>query len=305
MTPRPRVACGGGAVRPLARTRVPGLVHRPEKKSEGLVADPTRGDPHVVRPDTRGERMNGPVLPASGPVEAEGGSHLDRERQHLGLCVGAGEKARIDRWPGADGGDERHLAWTQLGKEGPHVRRGHARLVVVEQHVMRVSRGWEERDVLPLQFQHAREVRGEGGEVVVGSGAFPGVLRRRNGLGVVGDERGRHPQRLLVVARGDGREPAGLGAGVGLTHERDNGGPHLVAGKRLVRETAQRRLHLAVNGCALRWHADALVPLDEFGRATEVGHRCIVSMERGERSLDRRHMGPHDTANAVVRARRA
>ena len=114
---------------------VPALVHRPEQAVQ-VVLEVTRRQPDVGRAHRHGEGMDGRVEPPLVAVEAEPFDHLqlelllpvDRERP----------SARGTLALAADRRDERHLRLLQPREHLSHLGRLHARLEVVEQHVVRL-----------------------------------------------------------------------------------------------------------------------------------------------------------------------
>ena len=98
----------------------------------------------------------------------------------------------------------------ELGERGPkngehlaHVRRRHARLVVVEQRRVGRVRRLEARDVAAFELDVRAQVGQERGEVVVSASLDPGVMATRRGPCHLDPELGRDPARLLPVSPRD------------------------------------------------------------------------------------------------------
>ena len=111
-------------------------------------------------------------------------------RERLGLDV-----ARVP--------DELDQGRLEPVEDRAHLRRLHAGLEVVQEHVVRVVGGWEAREVAQLQLEDAVEPGAEGGVVGRGAGCDPGVVGLCGGVGDLGCELGRHAGRLVPVAPRD------------------------------------------------------------------------------------------------------
>ena len=150
----------------------------------------------------------------------------------------------------------------------------HARLEVVEEHVVRVVRRREALDVAALQLERAVEPRPEAREVVVCSPSAQSLHRLRAELRHLALERRRHPHRLLAVAAGDrdqrrrrpspGRESATSGSSSSSRLA------DLVADEQLVGEAMERRKALGARSRSAAGHHHELVPLEHAGGDGEV-----------------------------------
>ena len=91
----------------------------------------------------------------------------------------------------------------QLVEDGPHLRRLHARLEVVEERVVRLVDRLEAFDVALLELDRALEMRQEEPEVRRPPRLAPDRLGHHGRPGGLGAKLERHLARLLVVAARD------------------------------------------------------------------------------------------------------
>jgi hypothetical protein len=117
------------------------------------------------------------------------------------------EDRRIDVLPVlAETGDERNELSLQLVEQRAHLRRLHARLEVVEQHVVGAVETVEAVDVALGELEVVRQIRGERREVGLLPRRNPGLLPERGRAGDLGGELGRDAACLVVVATGDANQ---------------------------------------------------------------------------------------------------
>ena len=142
--------------------------------------------------------MHGGVEPPLGRVEAEALDHLqlelllavDREARvaHRALTLGAGAR------------HERNLLLLEPVEHGAHLGRLHARLEVVQQHVVRLVVVVEALDVAAAELEVLAQRRDELLEVGLLSRLHPDGHRQRAGARDLALQLRRHAPRLLPVA---------------------------------------------------------------------------------------------------------
>src|SRR5262249_3249757 len=117
---------------------VAGLVKDAEERLVEMASVVARGDAAITGTDAAAKRMRRHIEPAGVEVEADGGGGfaaetlllLDRilARKHVAGRFSAGR---------GNGGDKRHKFGTQGGEQSRDLRGGGARLVLVEQGIVR------------------------------------------------------------------------------------------------------------------------------------------------------------------------
>ena len=132
------------------------LVHRREDRRD-VVLLVARRQADVLGARAGRERMHGQVEAREGLVEAEA---LD-DPERVGVLgvdrPGAGHE-RVVALDRADLGDQRHELRLEIVEDGADLGRLHPRLVVVEEHVVRLVVALEAVDVAALQLDRALEV---------------------------------------------------------------------------------------------------------------------------------------------------
>src|SRR5262245_22726074 len=102
---------------------VSGLVHRPEQERQWLALHPARRDANIVGADGRGKRMDRPVLPPTGPIEAKGGNHLDGKAPHVSFAKRGAKEPGLDLGTLAERPDQLDLARQEHVEHLPNVAR--------------------------------------------------------------------------------------------------------------------------------------------------------------------------------------
>ncbi len=244
------------------------LVHRREERVPVQVVLGVAGrQADVAGREREAEGVDRRVEPEVLVRGAERAGHLERELvlrvarvrpgdERLGLVVGRGRG---------------ELAKRRLEplEHASHLVGVHARLEVVEEHVVRVVRRRKALDVALLQLQGSVEPRPEARVVVVRPGFGPRLHRLRAELRHLALQRGWHASRLLPVPARDRYEAGVVRVRVEI---RDLGLEtieqlaDLVAHEQLVGETMERREPLGAGLRSAAGHHHELVPLEDAGR---------------------------------------
>ena len=177
---------------------VPELVHRPEEAAE-VIREVPRRDADVGDPGSRRERMHRRVE-SPGVLGVAERLH-DLELEQLLLVEPVVARARLVAALRGDLLDQRRLVLLQVVEDAAHFLRRHVALVVVEDDVVRLVLHVEAVDVaLPeveVLLEHGKERR----EVVRLPRLDPHRVGERRRPRHLGPQIGRHPARLLPVAR--------------------------------------------------------------------------------------------------------
>ncbi len=250
---------------------VPALVHRREDRGDVVVLVAGR-QADVLRARAGRERVHGQVEARERRVIAEALDDLER----VGVLRVDGPRSLHEGVVAVDGahfGDQRHELRLELVEDGAYLGGLHARLVVVEQHVVGLVVAVEALDVAALELDRALEVGEE--ERVVGLLArlCPDVVRLGRCAGDLRGQLGGHAARLLPVAsrRADQARVVGVVvqllfvAGEVLEQRAD-----LVRDELLVGDPVERRHLRAANGASARRHHHGLVPEQDLHRPAQV-----------------------------------
>jgi hypothetical protein len=176
---------------------VPGLVHRGEQRVE-LVLGVARREANVAEAEGDLERVHGRIEAELVPRRAEGLDELTREL----LLRGDRERPVHERVLLVRRvlGDERLQLGRQHGEDLADLVGAHSRLVVLEQHVVRIVVGREALDVLPAQVDDALERWPEPHEIGGLARLDPDLVRLRCGLRELDREIGGNTSRPFPVA---------------------------------------------------------------------------------------------------------
>jgi hypothetical protein len=182
-------------------------------------------------------------------------------------AVGAARRRRHER-------DELLLeAVEQRGQLG----RGQARLVVVEQHVVRVREvagPVEARGVAVREIDHALERRPEEREVARVARVHPRLLGVRGGARHLGGQLRRNPHGLVMVAPDRGHEPRVVGVRVDGCRPRLQGVEQVAErgiGQPVVLDPLQRLELVGPRTGAAARHQRVLIPQEQAADAAKVG----------------------------------
>src|SRR5918994_2616085 len=217
------------------------------------------------------DRVHRRVEPPLGRVEAEALDHLELE---LLLALDRERGAAERTLPTlAHRGDERNLLLLQPVEDGPHLRRLHPRLEVVEEDVVRLVVVVEALDVAPPQLEVLAQRGQELGEVRFLPRLHPHRHRERRRARHLRPQLGGHASRLLPVTADEPDQARLVGVGVEFVLDRRElveQATHLVGGERLVREPAHRRQLLGANARTAGRHLHLLVPAEQRRGPVEI-----------------------------------
>ena len=185
------------------------------------------------------------------------------------------QKRVVRRFVLGDGLDDRDEVAAEVAEDAFHLRRPHARLVLVEQGVVALFVVAERLGLLKGEVDELFQVRREGGEGVRLARRLPRLFPERHRLCHLRDERGGHFGRLVIVSLRHPDEAARIRVDVCFGHLRREGFEQtadVVRREKLVGEPAQRGdLVGACFGGPVR-HVGFLIPLQHVRRRVEVGH---------------------------------
>ena len=253
---------------------VAALVHAGVQRRHQVGLVPARGDPDVVVAERGRERVYGVVHPPTRWVKAHSPHHV---RDQLPLAVHG--EAPIDHRPvdavGVVGQrrDHRHQLRLQLVEQPRDLGALHARLVVVEQHVVGALEALEAVHVAAGKLEVPLQVGDERFEVRVRARRDPRLLTERGGPRHLGCQLGRHAHRLLATPRSDGHQAGVVGIGVGPVERipgRLEQRARLLGDEQVVPQPLERGPALGAGGPATRGHHRLLVPVEQLRDAAEI-----------------------------------
>src|SRR5579871_380675 len=125
---------------PLLINAMPGFVQDAEERFVEVMHVVARGDAAIAGADTTAKRVSCHIQPAGLKIEPDGGGGCLTEL--LLLLNGISSFEKITAWPALRGEDrryQRHEIVSQRGKELANLRRRGARLILIEQGIVRRS----------------------------------------------------------------------------------------------------------------------------------------------------------------------
>ena len=250
---------------------VAAFVHRGEEGVD-VVLVVAGCDSDVLEARVGHERVHGPIEPVVVGCEAEPLDDLQGERM-LGVdCKGPAHEV-VPLVGGVLGNERDELGLENL-EDRANVRRPHARLVVVEQNVVRIVVRGEALCIAEAQLETALEPGPERREVRCLARLDPGLVRFRSVLGERGYELARDASCLLPVAARDLQQARVVGVGgkrsavrLQLVQQL----PDPVVHEPLVDHGLERRELRGTRLRARSRHPDCKVPGQDLLRATEIG----------------------------------
>ena len=199
---------------------------------------------------------------------------LARHRFLLVLRERAGERAVVVAVELPRLGDERHELFLHPIEDDANLRRLHAALVVVEQHVVGLVGLGEQLDVAAAQLHVVLEVRAERLEVVRRARQAPRHEALGAGLDDLRPQVGRDPHGLLEVLAGDADQRRVVGVRVERVLVRPQlleQPPRLGRREDVVRDAVERGLLLTAGTRAGRRHHHLHVPAEDPADPIDVG----------------------------------